>query len=125
MASCIIGRVLGQSVSSASDKSLPPNIVIAGGNPPHGEDTLRRIRIGQAELGYAKPAIRCAVTTVDQQRGTQCGPEPLTTLATYRRVGDGGIAFGAKFAVTTPGAIAVGDTVAVTTQAQSSDNTTG
>jgi|GEM_PF-6945636 len=34
-----------------------PNIVIAGHDEPHGEGRLHRVRIGEAELGYAKPAI--------------------------------------------------------------------
>ncbi|WP_104480400.1 MOSC domain-containing protein [Actinokineospora auranticolor] len=84
-----------------------PNIVITGVFP-YAEDSLRTCRIGDVALGYTKPAIRCAVTVVNQRTGTREGPEPLRTLATYRRTPDG-IAFGTKYAVTTPGTIAVGD----------------
>lgn len=89
-----------------------PNIVIRG-SEPHVEDRLRQLRIGEAELGYAKLAVRCVVTTVDQTVGSKTGPEPLRTLADYRRAPDRGVTFGTKFAVTRPGEIAVGDEVTV------------
>ncbi|MEU3133869.1 MULTISPECIES: MOSC N-terminal beta barrel domain-containing protein [unclassified Streptomyces] len=79
---------------------------------PHVEDRIRRAAIGAAELGYAKLAVRCAVTLVDQEAGARGGPEPLRTLATYRRA-PFGIVFGAKFAVTRPGKLSVGDEVVV------------
>lgn len=56
-----------------------PNIVINGWEEPHLEDRARYINVGNAELGYAKLAIRCAVTMVDQHRGVKDGPEPLRT----------------------------------------------
>ncbi|MFE5484671.1 MOSC domain-containing protein [Streptomyces sp. NPDC056527] len=90
------------------------NVVIDGWDDAHTEDRTHRLSIGEAELGYAKPAIRCAVTLVDQESGTRAGPEPLRTLATYRRAAEGGIAFGAKFAVLRPGKVSVGDEVTVT-----------
>jgi uncharacterized protein YcbX len=52
------------------------------------------------------------VTTVDQRAGVKAGPEPLRTLADYRRT-DGGVAFGAKFSVIRPGKLSVGDAIAV------------
>ncbi|WP_226899681.1 MOSC domain-containing protein [Nonomuraea phyllanthi] len=58
-----------------------PNIVVDGWDEPHTEDRAHRIRIGETEFGYAKIAIRCAVTMV----GRKAGPEPLRTLAGYRR----------------------------------------
>ncbi|CAL9625710.1 MOSC domain-containing protein [Streptomyces albus] len=91
-----------------------PNIVVAGWEEePHAEDRVRRLRIGPAELGYAKPAIRCAVTLVDQETGRKRGPEPLRTLAGYRRAAQGGVAFGAKFSVLRPGTLTVGDRLQV------------
>lgn len=90
-----------------------PNIVVAGWDEPHAEDGLRRLRVGGGELGYAKLAIRCVVTTVDQASGLKSGPEPIRTLAAYRRAPEGGLAFGAKFAVLEPGKLAVGDRIAV------------
>ncbi|MDT3400153.1 MOSC N-terminal beta barrel domain-containing protein [Streptomyces sp. B1866] len=92
-----------------------PNIVVTGWPEPHTEDRARRIRLGAAELGYAKVAIRCSVTLVDQDSGAGAGPEPLRTLAAYRRAAQGGVAFGAKFAVVRPGKLSVGDELSVTT----------
>ncbi|WCE01810.1 MOSC N-terminal beta barrel domain-containing protein [Streptomyces sp. HUAS 31] len=80
---------------------------------PHAEDRTRRIRIGGAELGYAKLAVRCAVTLVDQEAGARQGPEPVRTLAGYRRAASGGVVFGAKFSVVRPGKLSVGDEVVV------------
>ncbi|WP_328771291.1 MOSC domain-containing protein [Streptomyces sp. NBC_00286] len=93
-----------------------PNIVIGGWGDPHTEDRVRRITIADTELGYTKLAIRCAVTLVDQETGTRTGPEPLRTLASYRRAasGGGGVAFGTKYAVLRPGKLSVGDEVRVT-----------
>ncbi|MFH9890069.1 MOSC domain-containing protein [Streptomyces luteogriseus] len=91
-----------------------PNLVVEGWDDPHTEDRAHRLRIGTAELGYAKLAIRCAVTLVDQRAGTRAGPEPLRTLAGYRRATEGGVAFGTKYAVLRPGRVAVGDEVEVT-----------
>ena len=84
-----------------------PNVVVDGWDA-HEEDRVRYLTAGTAELAYAKPAIRCAITMVDQLTGTRAGPEPLRTLATYRRA-DGGVAFGAKYAVVRPGLLSVGD----------------
>jgi MOSC domain-containing protein len=91
-----------------------PNIVVTGWDTAHLEDGVRRVRIGTAELGFAKLAIRCAVTLVDQETGRRAGPEPLRTLATYRLQDDAGVAFGAKFSTTRPGTITVGDELNVT-----------
>ncbi|WP_158841475.1 MOSC domain-containing protein [Saccharothrix deserti] len=88
-----------------------PNVVVDGWPDPYHEDHAKRLTIGAAELGYAKQAIRCVITMVDQDTGGKAGPEPLRTLSRYRRVPEGGVAFGAKFAVLRPGRIAVGDAV--------------
>ncbi|MFD4655712.1 MOSC domain-containing protein [Kitasatospora sp. NPDC058444] len=89
------------------------NVVVDGWTEPHTEDLARRIEVGGAELGYAKLAIRCAVTTLDQSTGAKAGPEPLRTLARYRRAAAGGVAFGSKFAVLRPGTLRVGDELTV------------
>ncbi|WP_328869296.1 MOSC N-terminal beta barrel domain-containing protein [Streptomyces sp. NBC_00287] len=93
-----------------------PNIVVHGGDwaaEPHAEDRARRITIGGTELGYAKLAVRCAVTLVDQEAGARQGKEPLRTLASYRRAASGGVVFGAKYSVVRPGKLSVGDKVVV------------
>ncbi|WP_019855566.1 MOSC domain-containing protein [Actinopolyspora mortivallis] len=91
-----------------------PNVVVDGWEHPHTEDLARSVTAGEAALGYAKIAKRCAVTTVEQSSGHKNGPEPLRTLAEYRRTGHNGVAFGSKFAVTRPGRISVGDPFRVT-----------
>ncbi|WP_159943543.1 MULTISPECIES: MOSC domain-containing protein [unclassified Nocardiopsis] len=107
-------RILARGAQAVPIDRFRPNVVVSGWTEPHTEDRVRSVRLGGAELGYAKVCIRCAVTTVDQERGVRDGPEPLRTLAGYRRADTGGVSFGAKFAVTRPGPLAVGDEVEVT-----------
>ncbi len=89
------------------------NIVVDGWAEPHAEDGVRRVALGGALLGYAEDTVRCAVTMVDQVTGRRGGPEPLRTLATYRRDGTGGIVFGINLAVLATGSVAVGDPLVV------------
>ncbi|SDI06250.1 hypothetical protein SAMN05192558_101807 [Actinokineospora alba] len=89
------------------------NVVVDGWAEPSTEDRLRRVRIGDCDLGYTKLAIRCVVTTVDQEAGVKTGLEPLRTLAGYRRAAAGGVAFGAKFSVLRAGKLSVGDALTV------------
>ena len=110
--------LLNERIAQRGAKPLPmnrfrPNIVVGGWNEPHIEDRARRVNVGEAELGYAKLAVRCVVTTVDQESGTKVGPEPLRTLTSYRHAAEGGVAFGVKFSVVRPGKLAVGDEVIV------------
>ncbi|MBC6450623.1 MOSC domain-containing protein [Actinokineospora xionganensis] len=95
------------------------NLVIDGWAEPSTEDRVRRVRIGDCDLGYTKLAIRCVVTTVDQEAGTKAGPEPLRTLAAYRRAAAGGVSFGAKFSVLRTGKLSVGDALTVDTWGES------
>ncbi|MFD8261786.1 MOSC domain-containing protein [Streptomyces griseoluteus] len=90
-----------------------PNIVVDGWPEPHTEDLARHLTLGAAELGYTKLAVRCAVTMVDQETAARSGPEPLRTLAGYRRAARGGVVFGTKYAVLRPGKVSVGDEVVV------------
>jgi hypothetical protein len=92
-----------------------PNIVLDGWPEPYREDLIDSLSVGGAGLAFAKVAIRCAVTLVDQATGHRAGPEPLRTLADYRRANaKGGVTFGVKLSVPAPGPVAVGDEVAVT-----------
>ncbi|WP_059008787.1 MOSC domain-containing protein [Streptomyces specialis] len=89
-----------------------PNIVLDGPpGEPHAEDRLRRLTLGTTRLAFTKTAIRCSVTLVDPATGRRAGPEPLRTLAAYRRAPEGGVAFGAKFSVVRSGELSVGDEV--------------
>ncbi|MCQ8828858.1 MOSC domain-containing protein [Streptomyces malaysiensis] len=109
---------LNQRIAEAGGVALPmsrfrPGIVLGGWHEPHREDRVRRIAIGGVELGFAKHTARCAVPTVDQSRGVKTGPEPLRTLAGYRRGPGGATLFGCQFSVTRTGKLAVGDEVSV------------
>lgn len=97
-----------------------PNIVVTGWDMPHTEDRARTLVIGDAELGFAQKRIRCAVTTVDQESGERAGPEPLRTLATYRREHKR-IVFGANYAVLRTGKLSIGDQVTVTSWGRPDD----
>jgi uncharacterized protein YcbX len=90
-----------------------PNIVISGWDTPYAEDDIRDFTIGTARLRWVKPDVRCKVTMVDQPTGNRAGPEPLRTLADYRREPEGGVSFGIKAAVTVAGEVAVGDEITV------------
>jgi uncharacterized protein YcbX len=73
-----------------------PNIVIRGCGSPYAEDRWQAIRIGAITFRHGGPCVRCVVTTTDQ-RTLERGPEPLRTLATYRRVPEGGVIFAVNF----------------------------
>lgn len=115
--------LLNERIRAAGGDPVPmarfrPNVVVSGWPEAHTEDRVRRVRLGTVELGYAKVCVRCAVTTVDQESGERRGPEPLRSLAGYRRADGGGVAFCSKFAVTVPGTVSVGDPLQVTEWAE-------
>ncbi|MGW1977477.1 MOSC domain-containing protein [Streptomyces sp. NPDC001889] len=93
-----------------------PNIVLGGCAEPHTEDGMRGLEAGSVRLAYAVRATRCAVPMVDQTTGVRAGPEPIRTLAGYRREPeyDNKVSFGVKAAVARPGTLTVGDRVRVT-----------
>ena len=112
-------RALNERIAERGAPELPmdrfrANLVVDGWGLADQEDEIRRITVGSAELGYAKLAIRCAVTMVDQHAGRRTGPEPLRTLADYRRAREGGVSFGIKLMVLRPGKCSVGDELQVT-----------
>ena len=89
-----------------------PNLVVAG-TAPHAEDGWKRIRIGAVEFEVAKPCVRCVFTTVDFERGARDpSGEPLRTLITYRRSGDG-VTFGQNLIPRGAGALRIGDRVEI------------
>ncbi|MCO1658263.1 MOSC domain-containing protein [Pseudonocardia humida] len=109
-------RELDDRIAAAGGAPVPmsrfrPNIVVDGWDEPHREDDAPELSLGGVRLGFAKLAVRCATVLVDQETGRKAGPEPLRTLARYRRDDGGGVVFGAKFAVLRPGAVAVGDEI--------------
>lgn len=88
-----------------------PNVVVDGSDP-FDEDDWSRITIGDVPVDVVKPCTRCAITRVDPATGQRTGPEPLRTLATFRRIG-GGVAFGQNAIHRAGGVLRVGDRVAV------------
>lgn len=83
-----------------------PNIVL-NGCAPYEEDTWKTLRIGNVVLEAARPDVRCLVTTQDPFTGESQGPEPLRTLATYRKVPNG-VIFGMYYIPKKLGPISVG-----------------
>lgn len=110
---------LNRRLAATGEARLPmdrfrPNLVVDG-DAAYAEDRWRRIRIGRLTLRAAGPCQRCVVTTTDQSTAER-GPEPLRTLAAYRREpgGDGAVLFGQNMVhETTAPRIAVGDPVEV------------
>ncbi|WP_228386628.1 MOSC domain-containing protein [Streptomyces katsurahamanus] len=109
---------LNARISAHGGRPVPmdrfrPNIVLDGCAEPHAEDEMRRLEVGTARLAYATRATRCAVPMVDQLTGVRDGPEPIRTLARYRREPefDNKVSFGMKAAVVRPGILSVGDAV--------------
>jgi hypothetical protein len=100
-----LNRRLGTPVSADRFRA---NIVVAGCGP-HAEDDWCDLRIGDVEFHVAKPCARCAVVTTDQQDGFRT-PEPLRTLATYRRTA-GQVLFGQNLVHDGTGRIRVHDPV--------------
>ena len=86
-----------------------PNLVLSGAEP-YAEDRLGHVRIGSVAAHALRPCARCAATTVDSETATR-GKEPLRTLATYRRGGNGEVYFGVNTRFEGEGVIRVGDRV--------------
>ncbi|MCX2948236.1 MOSC domain-containing protein [Lentzea sp. NEAU-D7] len=106
-------RILERGGEPVPMNRFRPNVVVSGWPEPHTEDRVRRAAIGDVELAYAKDCVRCAVPMVDQETGLKNGPEPIRSLATYRRDPDGGVTFGMKAQVVRTGTISVGDKIDV------------
>lgn len=106
-------RIAAKDTAPVPMSRFRPNVIVTGWADAHTEDQVARMTAGTAEFGFGELAIRCAVTLVDQRAGVKAGPEPLRTLADYRREPDG-VAFGLKATVRTPGHVAVGDEVTIT-----------
>lgn len=104
------GRLTERGAPPLPMNRFRPNIVIDGWAAAHTEDAAGRLATAGTELTFAERAIRCAITLVDQGTGRRSGPEPLRTLADYRRE-EKGVAFGAYFTVTRAGRVRVGDGV--------------
>jgi MOSC domain-containing protein len=87
-----------------------PNLVVRG-TEPFAEDAWRRFTIRGIRFDVVKPCARCLVTTTDQDLAVR-GHEPLRTLATYRKRGEG-VMFGMNVVHRGTGTITVGDQVTI------------
>lgn len=90
-----------------------PNIVIKG-TKPYEEDHWKLVRIGDCKFRVAQVCRRCVFTTIDpvtQEKHSES--EPLRTLSGYRKVADGGVAFGMHLIPEKLGKISVGDALEV------------
>lgn len=88
--------------------------ILVSGSPAFAEDTWPRFRIGEIVFRSGGPCSRCIMTTTDQATGERRGPEPLRTLATYRRDADdpSDVNFGQNLLhETKSGVLCFGDTV--------------
>jgi uncharacterized protein YcbX len=85
-----------------------PNVVISG-SAAYEEDTWHSVKIGSVSFLVAKPCVRCAVPTVDQDTGDS-GKEPIRTLSTYRTF-DSKVCFGQNLVHENQGVLRIGDTV--------------
>lgn len=88
-----------------------PNLVLAGCGGPYEEDTWKVFRVGAVRIFGSAPCGRCTITTTDQQSLART-PEPLRTLAGYRRTPGGDVVFGQNAIHAEPGGrLRVGDAV--------------
>ncbi len=88
-----------------------PNLVLSGCHAPYEEDTWKAFHVGAVRLFGGGPCGRCIITTTDQQTLART-PEPLRTLARYRRTPEGDVVFGQNAIHAEPGGrLRVGDAV--------------
>lgn len=109
---------LNERIVARGGKAVPmnrfrPNVVVVGWSAAHTEDRVRRMSLGTGEIRYAKRCVRCSVPLVEQATGKRSGPEPVRTLADYRREPEGGVSFGMTATISRTGEVAVGDPIEV------------
>ncbi len=104
-------RMARDAASAMPMNRFRPNVVIEG-LPAWDEDHVDTMVIGDVELKFAKPCVRCQVTTTDQVSGARLSDEPLNTLATFRNNARlGGVTFGWNAVVIKPGRVSASDRV--------------
>ena len=109
------GRLAARGAEPVPMNRFRPNLVVSG-SLPFAEDRWTGIRIGSVEFRPAGPCTRCIVTTTDQETAERRGPEPLRTLAAYRRNPEDStkVDFGQNFIhVTKAGNLRAGDPVEI------------
>jgi len=87
-------------------RQFRPNIVVEE-TAAHAEDGWSEIKLGSIQFYIAKACERCVVTTIDPET-SEAGPEPLRSLASYRKKNKK-IYFGQNMIALGEGTIAIGD----------------
>ena len=87
-----LNRRVGGSPFLQMDR-FRPNLVVTGCAHPYAEDDWPTYRVGNVRMFSAGVCVRCPIPTTDQQT-LERTPEPLRTLAGYRRLPEGGVFFG-------------------------------
>ena len=87
------------------------NIVFQGA-AAYEEDSWKKIKIGEVVFSLPKRCSRCTMITIDQKTGIPNGPEPLKTLAGYRREGKD-VFFGTLWIPENEGTIRIDDKLQV------------
>jgi uncharacterized protein YcbX len=90
----------------ATMRRFRPNLTLTG-TEPFAEDQMGRFRLGLITMAAVKGCDRCVMTTIDPDTGEK-GPEPLRTLATFRKW-DGKVWFGQNVIHHDTGTLTVGD----------------
>lgn len=90
-----------------------PNVVVSGVEAYAEDAWPAGFKIGDLVFESRRACSRCSITTVEPTTGVR-GPEPLQTLATYRRSGRG-VTFGFYYAPVGRGRVQVGDALEIFT----------
>jgi uncharacterized protein YcbX len=110
----IIGQSSLDDLNSKLVEPLPinrfrPNFVFTNGEP-YEEDQWKDFLIGGGlRFKAVKPCARCVITTTNQDTAER-KEEPLKTLSTYRRIGNG-VMFGMNLVCESTGKASVGDKI--------------
>ncbi|KAK9787728.1 hypothetical protein WJX73_008150 [Symbiochloris irregularis] len=85
--------VLPSSIFAGVSRFRPNFVIGAADLAPFSEDAWRFVQLGPHFFHVTGPCARCEIICIDAANGVKSGPEPLLTLARYRRQ-QGRILFG-------------------------------
>ncbi|WP_366186647.1 MOSC N-terminal beta barrel domain-containing protein [Flavobacterium ovatum] len=86
-----------------------PNFVFTGGEA-YEEESWKEFSIDRLLFQGVKPSGRCAMITVNPEKGVFSGKEPLFTLSQYKKAGNK-VIFGQNAIAKENGSLQVGDTI--------------
>jgi MOSC domain-containing protein len=112
----LAGEASLEDLNRRMPKPLPmnrfrPNLVVQG-SEPWAEDAWASFTLGSIAMQGLKLCARCPITTTDQAEGRRDGPEPLKTLATFRKR-ERGVMFGQNVVHYSTGRLKLGDRLVV------------